>query len=301
MSGTNVLVGSQQCGNASSAPIKPLWKQRNATCFCLGRGVEDVTEYGKSKKSEGIHSLTQWTSGASNGEAERWPSDQKVPSWNLIISTVSRLKFKLCAAIWRPSGQGLAESPVIRNASYYHNPKSYLNSSLMRLWFPRTICYYCSPAQMWVGATIQSCLLRVPERRLWSTREMFLLAIRINSPWTNNLWFPQSKGKVISDSYQQQRSSPTRVWTLEICTSYNFNSTRNMKNTVLKGHKMQNNSYRKHSILRDCIMAFKWQECMHIYTYMFQFVQSAVMSDSLCPHGLQHARPPCPSPIPGVY
>ena len=26
-----------------------------------------------------------------------------------------------------------------------------------------------------------------------------------------------------------------------------------------------------------------------------------VMSDSLWPHELQHARPPCPSPIPGVY
>ena len=26
-----------------------------------------------------------------------------------------------------------------------------------------------------------------------------------------------------------------------------------------------------------------------------------VMSDSLQPHGLQHARPPCPSPTPGVY
>ena len=29
-------------------------------------------------------------------------------------------------------------------------------------------------------------------------------------------------------------------------------------------------------------------------------VQS-VVSDSLWPHGLQHARPPCPSPTPGVY
>ena len=27
----------------------------------------------------------------------------------------------------------------------------------------------------------------------------------------------------------------------------------------------------------------------------------SVMSDSLWPHGLQHARPPCPSPTPGVY
>ena len=28
---------------------------------------------------------------------------------------------------------------------------------------------------------------------------------------------------------------------------------------------------------------------------------SSVVSDSLQPHGLQHARPPCPSPTPGVY
>ena len=27
----------------------------------------------------------------------------------------------------------------------------------------------------------------------------------------------------------------------------------------------------------------------------------SVMSDSLRPHGVQHARPPCPSPTPGVY
>ena len=32
----------------------------------------------------------------------------------------------------------------------------------------------------------------------------------------------------------------------------------------------------------------------------FQFSRS-VVSDSLRPHGLQCARPPCPSPIPGVY
>ena len=27
----------------------------------------------------------------------------------------------------------------------------------------------------------------------------------------------------------------------------------------------------------------------------------SVMSDSLRPHELQHTRPPCPSPTPGVY
>ena len=30
-------------------------------------------------------------------------------------------------------------------------------------------------------------------------------------------------------------------------------------------------------------------------------VQYSVMSDSSWPHGLQGARPPCPSPLPGVY
>ena len=30
-------------------------------------------------------------------------------------------------------------------------------------------------------------------------------------------------------------------------------------------------------------------------------VQLFIQSDSFWPHGLQHARPPCPSPTPGVY
>ena len=35
-------------------------------------------------------------------------------------------------------------------------------------------------------------------------------------------------------------------------------------------------------------------------TEQFSSVQS-VVSNSLQPHGLQHTRPPCPSPTPGVY
>ena len=38
--------------------------------------------------------------------------------------------------------------------------------------------------------------------------------------------------------------------------------------------------------------------------YLFiwlQFSSVAVMSDSLRPHESQHARPPCPSPTPGVH
>jgi len=33
----------------------------------------------------------------------------------------------------------------------------------------------------------------------------------------------------------------------------------------------------------------------------FSSVSRSVMSDSLRPHELQHARPPCPSPTPGVH
>jgi len=34
----------------------------------------------------------------------------------------------------------------------------------------------------------------------------------------------------------------------------------------------------------------KWKKLVHF--------SCSVVSDSLCPHGLQHARPPCPSPTP---
>ena len=41
----------------------------------------------------------------------------------------------------------------------------------------------------------------------------------------------------------------------------------------------------------------------HVYSHTHSSVQfsRSVMSDSLQPHELQHARPPCPSPTPGVY
>ena len=53
---------------------------------------------------------------------------------------------------------------------------------------------------------------------------------------------------------------------------------------------------------------YKWQSfiCTLIFwllSVQFSSVQfsCSVLSDSLWPHGLQHARPPCPSPTPGVY
>ena len=44
---------------------------------------------------------------------------------------------------------------------------------------------------------------------------------------------------------------------------------------------------------------YKWN-CWSVVIYSVQFSRS-VMSDSLRPHELHHARPPCPSPTPGVY
>ena len=42
--------------------------------------------------------------------------------------------------------------------------------------------------------------------------------------------------------------------------------------------------------------------CIYIYIYIYIInISHSVMCDSLWPHGLQHARPPCPSPTPGVY
>ena len=40
---------------------------------------------------------------------------------------------------------------------------------------------------------------------------------------------------------------------------------------------------------------------IYIHTYISVQLSCSVMSDSLRPHGLQDARPPCPSPTPGAY
>ena len=67
-----------------------------------------------------------------------------------------------------------------------------------------------------------------------------------------------------------------------------------------------------HLKLKWCVFCFfLWKKSLLIQSDAFppsllrcrgrsvQFSHS-VLSDSLRPHGLQHARPPCPSPIPGV-
>ena len=51
-----------------------------------------------------------------------------------------------------------------------------------------------------------------------------------------------------------------------------------------------------------------WQNCLacgllacRLCPHECSAVRCSAMADSLWPHGLQHARPPCPSPTPGVH
>ena len=41
--------------------------------------------------------------------------------------------------------------------------------------------------------------------------------------------------------------------------------------------------------------------CVSVCVYMSVQFSHSVVSDSLQPHESQHTRPPCPSPIPGIY
>ena len=50
----------------------------------------------------------------------------------------------------------------------------------------------------------------------------------------------------------------------------------------------------------DCISLWSQTPLSDFHFSSVQFSRS-VVSDSLLPHELQHARPPCPSPTPGVY
>ena len=44
-----------------------------------------------------------------------------------------------------------------------------------------------------------------------------------------------------------------------------------------------------------------WQRVKDLIPLLRDLQFSSVVSDSLWPHGLQHARPPCPSSTPGAY
>ena len=59
-------------------------------------------------------------------------------------------------------------------------------------------------------------------------------------------------------------------------------------------------TYTRHSVQNPNANVLLENMESHIHIIQFGSVQS-VISDSLQPHGLQHARPPCPSPTPRIY
>ena len=72
------------------------------------------------------------------------------------------------------------------------------------------------------------------------------------------------------------------------------NCSHEIKRHLLLGRKVLNNL---DSILKSRDITLPTKVCL---VSSIQFSRS-VMSDSLWPHEPQHARPPCPSPTPGVY
>ena len=105
-------------------------------------------------------------------------------------------------------------------------------------------------------------------------------------------------------------SGPITLWqmngeTMETVTDFIFlgskinvdsDCSHEIKSCLLLGRKAMTNL---DSILksRDITLTTK----IHIVKFSSVQIGHSDVSDSLLPHGLQHARPPCPSPTPGVY
>ena len=66
----------------------------------------------------------------------------------------------------------------------------------------------------------------------------------------------------------------------------------NLVNTILRINVMG----RKNMCVCVCVCV-----CSDMYSQSLSQFSCSVVSDSLLPHGLEYAWPPCPSPTPGVY
>ena len=88
-------------------------------------------------------------------------------------------------------------------------------------------------------------------------------------------------------------------------------SEEELKSLLLKVKVESKSVGLKLNIQKDKFMAsgfiiswqIDWETMKTVRDFIFSSVQLSlsVMSDSLQPHELQHARPPCPSPTPGVH
>ena len=69
----------------------------------------------------------------------------------------------------------------------------------------------------------------------------------------------------------------------------------------LQGINKQKAQSRLCSQEKVMFFVIQWRCAKNLWFELSVQFSRSVMSDSLWPHGLQHARPPCPSPTPGVY
>ena len=71
----------------------------------------------------------------------------------------------------------------------------------------------------------------------------------------------------------------------------------------MKQNNSSNNNFKKiENNWNVCVSkVVPWKDWSLFPTLELVQFSRSIISDSLRPHGLQHARPPCPSPTPGVY
>ena len=95
------------------------------------------------------------------------------------------------------------------------------------------------------------------------------------------------------------------VFIYTISLYYLFTSCIIYINTVAIDGTYLTNIKCKNAVDVTCIMNArrkKWKDDVKKkFTFISAQFSCSVVSDSLWPHGPQHARPPCPSPTPGVY
>ena len=101
---------------------------------------------------------------------------------------------------------------------------------------------------------------------------------------------PSEGTRVPSPVLEEEMNQETNMIPLENVQSRNkFNQGNEKPKTI-----------RLEKIMKDKTNKWKGILCSWIQFSSVQFSHS-VVSDSLRPHGSQHARPPCPSPSPGVH
>ena len=85
-------------------------------------------------------------------------------------------------------------------------------------------------------------------------------------------------------------SSPITSWQID------GETMETVRDFIFGGSKITADGDCSHKIKRCLLLGRK--AVINLSSVQFS---PSVMSDSLRPHGLQHARPPCPSPTPGVH